>query len=198
MATSGMLPPPPADPEPWSEKDFVPITAFLRHQIGITLETHRMGLLQLVDLQKNFLNHVLRVRGVPQDSPGRGEHQRTVSPHDAIPVGHCSDLLNVREGVPLYESNEAEESFFILLAFFSDRKPSVDAGRSTQEPPKPARTGPAHAPRSFHRSIQGVGRQRDAPHLPHGDKEGSPQLSPRRSLGRFPPSGIHRRAPGDG
>ncbi len=46
MATSGMLPPSPAEPEPWSEKDFAPITAFLRHQIGITLETHRMGLLQ--------------------------------------------------------------------------------------------------------------------------------------------------------
>lgn len=46
MATSGMLPPPPAEPEPWSERDFAPITAFLRHQIGITLETHRMGLLQ--------------------------------------------------------------------------------------------------------------------------------------------------------
>jgi chemotaxis protein methyltransferase CheR len=46
VATSGMLPPPPADPEPWSEKDFAPITAFLRHQIGITLEPHRMGLLQ--------------------------------------------------------------------------------------------------------------------------------------------------------
>ncbi len=46
MATSGMLPPPPAEPEPWSEKDFAPITAFLRHQIGITLETHRTGLLQ--------------------------------------------------------------------------------------------------------------------------------------------------------
>src|SRR6516165_8471671 len=41
-----MLPLPPAEPEAWSEKDFVPITAFLRHQIGITLETHRMGLLQ--------------------------------------------------------------------------------------------------------------------------------------------------------
>jgi chemotaxis protein methyltransferase CheR len=46
VATSGMLPPPPAEPEPWSERDFVPIMAFLRHQIGITLETHRMGLLQ--------------------------------------------------------------------------------------------------------------------------------------------------------
>ncbi len=46
MATSGMLPPGPPEPEPWSEKDFVPITAFLRHQIGITLEAHRMGLLQ--------------------------------------------------------------------------------------------------------------------------------------------------------
>jgi chemotaxis protein methyltransferase CheR len=42
-----MLPPPPsAEPEPWSEKDFTPITAFLRRQIGITLELHRMGLLQ--------------------------------------------------------------------------------------------------------------------------------------------------------
>jgi chemotaxis protein methyltransferase CheR len=46
VATSGMLPPSPAEPEPWSEKDFAPIAAFLRHQIGITLETHRMGLLQ--------------------------------------------------------------------------------------------------------------------------------------------------------
>ena len=33
------------EPEPWSEKDFAPIMAFLRHQIGITLEAHRMGLL---------------------------------------------------------------------------------------------------------------------------------------------------------
>src|SRR5271169_4695602 len=41
-----MLPPPPAEPEPWSEKDFAPITFFLRHQIGITLEPHRTGLLQ--------------------------------------------------------------------------------------------------------------------------------------------------------
>jgi chemotaxis protein methyltransferase CheR len=46
VATSGVLPPPPAEPEPWSERDFAPITVFLRHQIGITLENHRMGLLQ--------------------------------------------------------------------------------------------------------------------------------------------------------
>jgi chemotaxis protein methyltransferase CheR len=46
VATSGMLPPSPSELEPWSEKDFAPIMAFLRHQIGITLETHRMGLLQ--------------------------------------------------------------------------------------------------------------------------------------------------------
>jgi chemotaxis protein methyltransferase CheR len=37
---------PPTDVEPWSEKDFAPIVAFLRTQIGITLEPHRMGLLQ--------------------------------------------------------------------------------------------------------------------------------------------------------
>ena len=43
MATSGTLPPPPGL-EPWSEKDFAPIMAFLRNQIGITLESHRMGL----------------------------------------------------------------------------------------------------------------------------------------------------------
>lgn len=34
------------DLEPWSERDFAPIVAFLRTQIGITLEPHRMGLLQ--------------------------------------------------------------------------------------------------------------------------------------------------------
>lgn len=38
-------PPPPPD-DPWSEKDFAPIVSFLRKQIGITLEPHRMGLLQ--------------------------------------------------------------------------------------------------------------------------------------------------------
>jgi len=46
VATSGMLPPPPSDSEPWAEKDFAAIVMFLRHQIGITLEPHRMGLLQ--------------------------------------------------------------------------------------------------------------------------------------------------------
>ncbi|MDR3632487.1 MAG: CheR family methyltransferase [Isosphaeraceae bacterium] len=36
----------PSSPEPWSEHDFAPIILFLRTQIGITLEPHRMGLLQ--------------------------------------------------------------------------------------------------------------------------------------------------------
>lgn len=39
-------PSPQGEPEPWSEADFAPIVAFLRNQIGITLEPHRMGLLQ--------------------------------------------------------------------------------------------------------------------------------------------------------
>ncbi len=34
------------DPEPWSEKDFSSIVVFLRNPIGISLEMHRMGLLQ--------------------------------------------------------------------------------------------------------------------------------------------------------
>lgn len=37
---------PSTPPETWSEQDFAPIVAFLRNQIGITLEPHRMGLLQ--------------------------------------------------------------------------------------------------------------------------------------------------------
>lgn len=45
MATSG-TPPLPPDFEAWSEKDFAAIMAFLRHQIGISLESHRMGLMQ--------------------------------------------------------------------------------------------------------------------------------------------------------
>lgn len=47
MALPDMLgPPTPSETEPWSEKDFAPIVSFLRNQIGITLEPHRMGLLQ--------------------------------------------------------------------------------------------------------------------------------------------------------
>ena len=47
MSPPESLPPPsPAEPEPWSEPDFAPIVVFLRNQIGITLEPHRMGLLQ--------------------------------------------------------------------------------------------------------------------------------------------------------
>jgi chemotaxis protein methyltransferase CheR len=59
------------EPEPWSEKDFAPITAFLRHQVGITLEAHRMGLLQArlrsrlqvkgIGSFAQFYEHVLKV-----------------------------------------------------------------------------------------------------------------------------------------
>jgi chemotaxis protein methyltransferase CheR len=42
----GPPPPPTTDVEAWSEREFAPIVAFLRKQIGITLEPHRMGLLQ--------------------------------------------------------------------------------------------------------------------------------------------------------
>jgi chemotaxis protein methyltransferase CheR len=45
VATSG-APPLPPDFEAWSEKDFAAIMAFLRNQIGISLESHRMGLMQ--------------------------------------------------------------------------------------------------------------------------------------------------------
>ena len=40
------LAPPPGDPEPWSERDFGCVVAFLRDRIGVVLEPHRMGLLQ--------------------------------------------------------------------------------------------------------------------------------------------------------
>lgn len=47
MASSGLQPPPPpGDPDPWSERDFGCVVGFLRNHIGITLEPHRMGLLQ--------------------------------------------------------------------------------------------------------------------------------------------------------
>jgi chemotaxis protein methyltransferase CheR len=42
-STSSSTPP---EPEPWSNEDFAPIVAFLRTKLGITLEPHRMGLLQ--------------------------------------------------------------------------------------------------------------------------------------------------------
>ncbi len=53
------VPPPPAEPEPWSEADFTPIVSFLRNQIGISLESHRMGLLQA------RLRSRLQARGYP-------------------------------------------------------------------------------------------------------------------------------------
>lgn len=49
MPPSDLLTPvssPSPEPEPWSEFDFSPIVQFLRNQIGISLEPHRMGLLQ--------------------------------------------------------------------------------------------------------------------------------------------------------
>ncbi len=47
MASSGLPPSsPPGEPEPWSEKDFGCVVGFLGNHIGISLEAHRMGLLQ--------------------------------------------------------------------------------------------------------------------------------------------------------
>jgi chemotaxis protein methyltransferase CheR len=52
----------PSEPEPWLEDDFAPIVAFLRGRIGITLEPHRMGLLQA------RLRSRLQERGFPSFS----------------------------------------------------------------------------------------------------------------------------------
>lgn len=53
---------PASEPEPWSVEDFAPIVAFLRNRIGITLESHRMGLLQA------RLRSRLQTRGYPSFS----------------------------------------------------------------------------------------------------------------------------------
>ncbi|MFM7318441.1 MAG: CheR family methyltransferase [Isosphaeraceae bacterium] len=60
-----------SQPEPWSVEDFAPVVSFLRQKIGITLESHRMGLLQArlrARLQQrgfssfySFVDKVLRV-----------------------------------------------------------------------------------------------------------------------------------------
>src|SRR3954470_17597171 len=43
----GPMPPSsPSEPDPWSIDDFARVAGFLRSAIGITLEPHRMGLLQ--------------------------------------------------------------------------------------------------------------------------------------------------------
>jgi chemotaxis protein methyltransferase CheR len=47
VAPSETFGPPPSDgPDPWSEKDFTPVVRVLRTQLGISLEPHRLGLLQ--------------------------------------------------------------------------------------------------------------------------------------------------------
>lgn len=65
------------EPEPWSVEDFGPIMGFLRSRIGITLEPHRMGLLQArlrSRLQSNgypsFLRFFERVLRVDPNGPG--------------------------------------------------------------------------------------------------------------------------------
>ena len=76
------LPPPTAnDPEPWSEGDFAPIIGFLRNRIGISLETHRMGLLQA------RLRQRLQAKGFPSFS---GWNERILK---ADPTGPGMQLL---------------------------------------------------------------------------------------------------------
>lgn len=66
-----------SDPEAWSVEDFAPIVAFLRQKIGISLESHRMGLLQArlrARLQQrgftSFTRFVDRVLRVDPTGPG--------------------------------------------------------------------------------------------------------------------------------
>jgi len=66
-----------SEPEPWSVEDFAPIVAFLRQKIGISLESHRMGLLQArlrARLQQrgftSFSRFVDRVLRVDPTGPG--------------------------------------------------------------------------------------------------------------------------------
>lgn len=66
-----------SEPEPWTVEDFAPVVAFLRQKIGITLETHRMGLLQArlrARLQQrgftSFTRFVERVLKVDPTGPG--------------------------------------------------------------------------------------------------------------------------------
>lgn len=65
------------EPDPWSVEDFAPIVSFLRQKIGITLESHRMGLLQArlrARLQQrgftSFTRFVDRVLRVDPTGPG--------------------------------------------------------------------------------------------------------------------------------
>lgn len=82
MATSGRLPPSPSgEPEPWSEKDFGGVVAFLRRQIGISLESHRMGLLQA------RLRSRLQAKGIASFSQF---HDRALRPD---PTGWGAQLL---------------------------------------------------------------------------------------------------------
>jgi chemotaxis protein methyltransferase CheR len=66
-----------SQPEPWSVEDFTPVVSFLRQKIGITLESHRMGLLQArlrARLQQrgftSFSSFVDRVLKTDPNGPG--------------------------------------------------------------------------------------------------------------------------------
>ena len=86
--------PPPPSPSRGRRQDFAPIVAFLRNQIGITLEPHRMGLLQArlrSRLQAQgfasftqFHERVLKAdpTGPGHAAPDRPEHGQ---PHGVLP-----------------------------------------------------------------------------------------------------------------
>src|SRR5262249_62343493 len=62
-------------------------------------------------LEKHLLHHVLGVRGVAQDAPGRAVNERSLLAHDAIPVCHRSDLLNSSvKGASISMSNRRGKS----------------------------------------------------------------------------------------
>src|SRR5262249_30757944 len=120
---------------------------------------HRILLVHLVNLQENVLDHVLGIRRVPQDTPGRAEHERSVLAHDAIPVGHRLDLLIVVGKAPPTSYVEPGGSFLprpdrILRAArreFRTRRSSDMITASTRMPlarsclPRPLE-GRIHAP----------------------------------------------------
>ena len=127
-------PNPQGEPEPWSEADFAPIVAFLRNQIGITLEPHRMGLLQArlrsrlqARAYPSFTRFYERVLKADPTGPGVQllidlEHGQ---PHGLLPPSPASFTFMAERLAPIFKDPARPASSG------SGRKP---AARTGQEP----------------------------------------------------------------
>ena len=63
----------------------------------------RIGREKAVNLQEHFLDDILGIGNVPENAPGRTEHERAMLAHNPVPVRHRLDSPASRQKAPLLQ-----------------------------------------------------------------------------------------------